>query len=59
MALVDARAIGAASPADAISLGAYDAEAGGGRFYAKCGFQEQGRVVSRVIPLAYYEFLLQ
>jgi GNAT superfamily N-acetyltransferase len=42
-------------PADAIRLDAYDAPAGAGPFYAKCGFTEVGRVVYRGVPLIYYE----
>jgi GNAT superfamily N-acetyltransferase len=45
-------------PADAIRLDAYDAEAGAGGFYAKCGFREVGRVVYRTVPLVYYELVL-
>lgn len=45
-------------PGDAIRLDAYDAEAGAGPFYAKCGFREVGRVVYRTTPLVYYELLL-
>jgi GNAT superfamily N-acetyltransferase len=45
-------------PGDAICLDAYDAAAGAGAFYAKCGFREVGRVVYRSTPLTYYEFLL-
>ncbi len=45
-------------PADSIRLDAYDADAGAGWFYAKCGFQERGRVVYKGDPLVYYEFLL-
>ena len=45
-------------PADAIRLDAYDAPAGAGGFYAKCGFREVGRVTYRNTPLIYYEFLL-
>lgn len=58
LALDDARAIAAAWPADAIRLDAYDAEAGGGQFYAKCGFRERGSVVYKGDPLVYYELLL-
>lgn len=58
LALEDAVAIAAAWPADAIRLDAYDADAGAGAFYAKCGFRERGRVVYRGDPLAYYELLL-
>jgi GNAT superfamily N-acetyltransferase len=45
-------------PGDAIRLDAYDAPAGAGLFYAKCGFHEVGRVIYRTVPLIYYEFLL-
>ena len=45
-------------PAQAIRLDAYDAEAGAGPFYAKCGFREAGRVIYRGTPLIYYEWLL-
>ena len=44
-------------PADAIRLDAYDAPAGAGGFYAKCGFRERGRVVYRKVPLLYFERL--
>lgn len=58
VAVDDARATATAWPADAIRLDAYDAEAGAGPFYAKCGFQERGRVVYKGDPLIYYELLL-
>ncbi|MEP7008826.1 MAG: GNAT family N-acetyltransferase [Acidobacteriota bacterium] len=54
----EAKAAARAWPAEAIRLDAYDAEAGAGTFYAKCGFGERGRVVYRNVPLAYYELLL-
>ena len=44
--------------ADAIRLDAYDAPAGAGGFYVKCGFHEVGRVIYRDNPLIYYELLL-
>jgi GNAT superfamily N-acetyltransferase len=44
---------------DAIRLDAYDAEAGAGPFYARCGFREVGRVLYRSTPLVYYERLLR
>jgi GNAT superfamily N-acetyltransferase len=56
--LQEARRIAAAWPAEAIRLDAYDAEAGAGGFYARCGFREVGRVVYRRSPLIYYETLL-
>lgn len=45
-------------PGDAIRLDAYDAEAGAGKFYAKCGFRERGRVIYRKTPLIYFELIL-
>jgi GNAT superfamily N-acetyltransferase len=45
-------------PADVIRLDAYDADAGAGGFYAKCGYREVGRKVYRNDPLVYFERLL-
>ncbi|HEY8091984.1 MAG TPA: GNAT family N-acetyltransferase [Polyangiaceae bacterium] len=45
-------------PAQAIRLDAYDAEAGAGAFYARCGYTEVGRVTYRKVALIYYELLL-
>jgi GNAT superfamily N-acetyltransferase len=45
-------------PADAIRLDAYDAAAGAGAFYEKCGFAEVGRVIYRGTPLIYYELVI-
>jgi GNAT superfamily N-acetyltransferase len=45
-------------PSDSLRLDAYDASAGAGAFYAKCGFREVGRVVYRATPLIYYERML-
>jgi ribosomal protein S18 acetylase RimI-like enzyme len=45
-------------PADAIFLDAYDAAAGAGEFYRKCGFREVGRATYRGAPLIYFEMLL-
>jgi GNAT superfamily N-acetyltransferase len=45
-------------PADAIRLDAYDADAGGGSFYLRCGFREVGRVTYRETPHIYFELLL-
>ncbi|HEY7568008.1 MAG TPA: GNAT family N-acetyltransferase [Gemmatimonadaceae bacterium] len=45
-------------PGDAIRLDAYDAAAGAGPFYAKCGFREVGRVTYRGTPLVYFEMLV-
>jgi GNAT superfamily N-acetyltransferase len=45
-------------PADAIRLDAFDADAGAGQFYAKCGFRKRGRVTYRKAPLVYFELVL-
>ncbi len=59
LAFGDAKAVAMAWPADAIRLDAYDADAGAGACYAKCGFQERGHVVYKGDPLVYYELLLR
>ena len=43
---------------EAVRLDAYDAVAGAGPFYEKCGFRERGRVAYRMNPLVYYELVL-
>jgi GNAT superfamily N-acetyltransferase len=45
-------------PGDAIRLDAYDAPAGAGAFYAKCGYLPRGAVTFRIVPLLYFELLL-
>ena len=45
-------------PGESIRLDAWNAQAGAGGFYAKCGFRERGRVVYRNAPLVYYEMML-
>jgi GNAT superfamily N-acetyltransferase len=45
-------------PADVVRLDAYDAPAGAGGFYARCGFREVARITYRRTPLVYYELLL-
>jgi GNAT superfamily N-acetyltransferase len=45
-------------PADALCLDAYDADAGAGDFYRKCGFTEVGRATYRNNPLIYFERLV-
>jgi GNAT superfamily N-acetyltransferase len=58
-ALLDhALAVALGWPANSIRLDAYDAPAGAGDFYAKCGYREVGRVVYRKTPLVYYEKLI-
>ena len=56
--LAHAMNVARAWPADALRLDAYDAPAGAGGFYEKCGFREVGRVTYRQTPLVYYELLL-
>ena len=56
--LKQAHTIAAGWPADAIRLDAYDGPVGAGEFYAKCGFQQMGRVTYRKTPLVYYELVL-
>jgi GNAT superfamily N-acetyltransferase len=45
-------------PAQAIRLDAFDADAGAGGFYARCGYREVGRTTFRSVPLIYYERML-
>ncbi len=56
--LAEAKRAAKAWPADAIRLDAYDAKAGGGGFYARCGWTERGRASYRGVPLIYYEYVL-
>jgi GNAT superfamily N-acetyltransferase len=56
--LEEAKRIARNWPADAIRLDAYNAKAGAGDFYARCGWKEMGRASYRGAPLIYYEFLL-
>ena len=57
-ALDDARAVAAAWPADAIRLDAFDAPAGAGGFYERCGYEARARVAYKDDPLIYFELLL-
>jgi GNAT superfamily N-acetyltransferase len=57
--LEEAKAIAKRWPADALRLDAFDAKAGAGGFYAKCGFTEVGRVTYRNAPLIYFELKLK
>ncbi|RPI26980.1 MAG: GNAT family N-acetyltransferase [Acidobacteria bacterium] len=54
----EAKRVAKAWPAEAIRLDAYDAGAGAGPFYARCGCSEVGRVIYRNTPLVYYEIVL-
>jgi GNAT superfamily N-acetyltransferase len=56
--LEEAKQVAKAWPADALRLDAYDANAGGGGFYMRCGWAERGRASYRGVPLIYYEFVL-
>ena len=56
--LKEAEAVARAWPADAIRLDAFDAAAGAGAFYAKCGFREVARVTYKKSPLVYFELVL-
>lgn len=56
--LEEAEAVARSDEADALRLDAYDAPAGGGPFYARCGYAEVGRVSYRGTPLIYYERVL-
>lgn len=46
-------------PADVIRLDAFDAAAGAGEFYAKCGFRKVAHVVYKSDPLIYFELLVR
>lgn len=43
---------------EAVRLDAYDAVAGAGSFYERCGFTEVGRVSYKLTPLIYYELVI-
>ena len=45
-------------PADSLCLDAWDADAGAGAFYRKCGFTEVGRAEYKGAPLIYFELLV-
>jgi GNAT superfamily N-acetyltransferase len=56
--LDEAASVARGWPGDAIRLDSYDAAAGAGPFYAKCGLSEVGRVTYRGTPLIYFEWVL-
>jgi len=58
MLIGEAVKVARAWPANSICLDAFDADAGAGGFYAKCGFKERGRVAYRGTPHIYFEMLL-
>ena len=57
--LDEALQIARAWPAEALRLDAYDAPAGAGEFYRRCGFTEVGRAEYRASPLIYFERILR
>ncbi|HLX71358.1 MAG TPA: GNAT family N-acetyltransferase [Verrucomicrobiae bacterium] len=58
MCLEEAARIAREWPADAMRLDAYDAKAGAGNFYTRCGWKETGRASYRGAALIYFELLL-
>jgi GNAT superfamily N-acetyltransferase len=58
LCLDEVQKIAIAWPADTLCLDAYDAAAGAGEFYRRCGFTEVGRAAYRGVPLIYFEFKL-
>ena len=56
--LDEAADISRAWSGNAIRLDAYDANAGAGGFYLKCGYREVGRATYRGTPLIYFERML-
>ena len=52
-ALAQARLV----PFEAIRLDAYDAPAGAGEFYRKCGYTHVGGKSYRGVPLMYFELM--
>ncbi|MFP5226919.1 MAG: GNAT family N-acetyltransferase [Acidobacteriota bacterium] len=58
LCMEEARRIAIQWPADAIRLDAWDARAGAGDFYRKCGYREVGRASWRRTRLIYFELLL-
>jgi GNAT superfamily N-acetyltransferase len=58
LCLEQVKRIARAWPADALRLDAYDADAGAGEFYEKCGFRIVRRAPYNGTPLIYFEYLL-
>lgn len=58
LALEQASRVAREHGADAIFLDAYDAPAGAGGFYSRCGYRETGRSVYRGAALIYFELVL-
>lgn len=57
--LDEALALASAFPADAIRLDAYDAPAGAGEFYRRCGFAPRRGKSYRGVPLLYFELMIR
>jgi len=55
--LAEALVVGRQFPADALRLDAYDAPAGAGGFYRKCGWTHVGGQPYRGVPLLYFEMM--
>ena len=53
--LTEALRVACERNADAIRLDAYDADAGAGDFYRRCGYRQTGKRTYRDVPLAYFE----
>jgi GNAT superfamily N-acetyltransferase len=56
--LAAAQKLATAWPADTLCLDSYDAPAGAGEFYRRCGYTEVGRANYRGVPLIYFELRL-
>ena len=55
--LAEALVVAREFPADALRLDAYDAPAGAGGFYRKCGWTHVGGQPYRGVPLLYFEMM--
>jgi GNAT superfamily N-acetyltransferase len=56
--LEQVKAIARGRPADSLILDSFDAPAGAGPFYSKCGFAPRGKTTFRGCALLYFELLL-
>jgi GNAT superfamily N-acetyltransferase len=57
-AMAEAERLAREAKAHSIRLDAYDADAGAGEFYLKCGYTEMGRATYRESKLRYFELML-
>jgi len=55
--MAEALRVARALPAGAIRLDAYDADAGAGEFYRRCGYRQRGTKAYRGVPLVYFEYM--